>query len=579
MGGILSAEVCLLAPYNQNDPRTFIHRILGTINFDTPFLGMHPGIIASGVGSLFRPGESSPEMGPQHLNESSNALLPVASDAHNLGSSPGNSSMLQQVNGNPPGSEYFPPGTQSSTSIEPSRPSSVTSPLATPVNDPNFNPHYTNDIVLPVRKGWDSALHFMMKHSDSLAKATKNYVTSHLEFGGTMADFKGLKRRYTQIRALEDINDMSTLPPHPYRPSRRVRFVNFYTASTGRPKKPRDPSLTREDREAPDDGRALGKDLREMSLATKSSAGRSRSRSPRISVENPAGDVVQEIQPDDAESLIWHDARDTSPAPSSSPQMELIDPSPKADEGRAAEGIGKSSDDAISSARDPSPSRLSHMSSFYASLNLPPIPSEPLPPELFDPEQYADKDIRKIAEKEHASRVKAYTRAVKDRKKAIADRQKMIEKWEKSMRKEQEKAMKKEKRTLDKEERDRAKCQVAEERAPPSPASPSSRPRGRRRDDDAYASSGAEEAPKGSMERTKVKKDRKFCVLPRKGPNGERDPTWVRVFIEGVDEVGAHCGLFVSSRPHYAKLVDDVGKRIVEWVERDRRVRELRERG
>jgi hypothetical protein len=35
--------------------------------------------------------------------------------------------------------------------------------------------------------------------------------------------------------------------------------------------------------------------------------------------------------------------------------------------------------------------------------------------------------------------------------------------------------------------------------------------------------------------------------------------------MEGYDEVGAHCGLFVPG-PHYEKLVGDVGMTIVEWV-------------
>ena len=37
--------------------------------------------------------------------------------------------------------------------------------------------------------------------------------------------------------------------------------------------------------------------------------------------------------------------------------------------------------------------------------------------------------------------------------------------------------------------------------------------------------------------------------------------------MEGVDEVGAHRGLFFSNKPHYEKLVSDVGAKIQEWVE------------
>src|ERR1700712_4588051 len=55
MGGILSAEVALQAPNSPATGKPFRHRILGTISFDTPFLGMHPGVVVSGIGSLFRP--------------------------------------------------------------------------------------------------------------------------------------------------------------------------------------------------------------------------------------------------------------------------------------------------------------------------------------------------------------------------------------------------------------------------------------------------------------------------------------------------------------------------------------------
>ncbi|KAL8696924.1 MAG: hypothetical protein Q9224_002546, partial [Gallowayella concinna] len=69
------------------------------------------------------------------------------------------------------------------------------------------------------------AIYFINKHSDGLTKATKSYLTSHIEFGSCLADYKGLIERHSRIRALED------------NPRSRVRFVNYYTASTGRPKK------------------------------------------------------------------------------------------------------------------------------------------------------------------------------------------------------------------------------------------------------------------------------------------------------------------------------------------------------
>lgn len=54
---------------------------------------------------------------------------------------------------------------------------------------------------------------------------------------------------------------------------------------------------------------------------------------------------------------------------------------------------------------------------------------------------------------------------------------------------------------------------------------------------------------------------RTFCLLPPKA-----DPTWVRIFMEGTDEVGAHCSLFVDDAPHYEKLVLHMGEEIAEWI-------------
>jgi len=78
----------------------------------------------------------------------------------------------------------------------------------------------------------------------------------------------------------------------------------------------------------------------------------------------------------------------------------------------------------------------------------------------------------------------------------------------------------------------------------------------------------------------KKKKDKKFCMLPPK-IDGKRDSCWVRVYMEGVDEVGAHCGLFFIG-PQYETLVGDVGARIEDWVreaESARVVRELEAKG
>jgi hypothetical protein len=69
---------------------------------------------------------------------------------------------------------------------------------------------------------------------------------------------------------------------------------------------------------------------------------------------------------------------------------------------------------------------------------------------------------------------------------------------------------------------------------------------------------------------------KKFCMLPPKDAHGNPDPTWIRVFMQGVDEVTAHTTLFFMSET-YERLVGDVAARIEEWVRENDSVRLARE--
>ena len=181
MGGLLAADVAL-----AREPVTQLlrHRLLGTISFDTPFLGMHPGVVWSGLSSVFRPQPTPPKT--------------------------------------PQSSTVSHPDTFAQTSL----------------SDPHFNPPFANDTHLPVRTAWDNTMHFVNKHSKNLHQATKQLVSAHVEFGSALADGKALKTRYAKIRALDNeagpervkALDGMACP-------KRTRFVNYYTASAGRAKK------------------------------------------------------------------------------------------------------------------------------------------------------------------------------------------------------------------------------------------------------------------------------------------------------------------------------------------------------
>ena len=533
MGGILSAEVVLLPPYSPKDKDPLRHRILGTINFDSPFLGMHPGVIASGIGSLFRPAPKSPELKAQ------NQVLEMATVATNPNEV---LSWRMQEGSQPPSSSgYFPPNTVSDFGsdggISASRTQSSSPALSPSINDPNYNPPFPNDIRIPTRTGWNNALHFINKHSDGLTKATKSYVTSHLEFGGAMADYNGLRARYAKLRALEDVRERSESPQS----LRRVRFVNYYTASTGRPKKELSP--VRKASQQP-----IQQSMHEMRLSSIQS--RSPSRSPRISLEEyQDGAIVpkQLLDPND-------DSAQDAYLSDTSRSIAEMDPQPVTDdEDQEYADSHKSMTKTEISSTVALPSRSSTSETTGTPLvrltpvktfSFPPLPPQPTAPDPIDPSLYSDKDTRKIAQNDYSRQLKAYQRAVKDRDKAIKDRRKLAEKREKAAKAAREKVEKNDEKERIKEEKV-AMAKLQKKSISQSEA----------------ASETA--LPKSNM-LEKPKRDKKFCMLPPK-VDGKRDVCWVRVFMKDVDEVGAHCGLFVVG-PQYQWLVLNVGERIEEWV-------------
>ncbi len=564
MGGLLSAEVALLEG----------HRILGTINFDTPFLGMHPGVIASGLGSLFRPAPDSPAPKSAETRAGSQDVTRTST----------NDGIQSSAS-----SSYFDSEATGSTLMPTESSLTTTLPLSTaldlPTKDPNFDPPFVNDVRLPQRTGWSNAWHFLNKHSDDLRKATQSYVKSHLEFGGAMADYNGLKNRYGKIRALEDV-----------KPPKRTRFVNYYTASTGRPKKPKEPSPLASTSHLDGDSAQMALQNHETNLDALD--GHSSDLSPRVSIERPNDEDIAEEDAQDRDKAFLtasEGVTDDEDATSDASQaMDHLHPGPVADGDREElddhnkPALLKSSNS--NAASESTPSKAPSIASTKpppsrAAPSLPPIPTAPEEPAHFDLTLYADKDTRKLAEKEHSRQIKAYKQAVKDRDKAIADRRKLVEKREKNAAKEREKVekaeekerIKAEQRGMEKGERDRAKAEREEQKKSEKERLKAEKERMKAESDKLKTASSPESDPRAGSEdkagaekkEGKPKRDKKFCMLPSK-ENGRIDDCWVRVFMPGVDEVGAHCGLFFVDGERYQWFVNDVAGRIEDWVEERR---------
>ena len=555
MGGLLIAEVALMRPAAPAS-RPLKHRLLGTINFDVPFLGMHPGVVKSGLGSIFKPAEDPADKW--------SAVQSGVDDARSATSPVGRNDTLWT----------------------PDQP------------DPNFNPSFQNDVVLPMRKGWQNTLHFIKKHSDNLGKATTQLVTSHLEFGGAMANYPELKARYGKIRALEEESEnvrKSTLKAESVPP--RVRFVNYYTASTGRIKKPKPHSPSRllspssnHSRTSLSPEEAQRGRSRDGHVAATDSA--SRSASPRISLEEHSdeGVVKKEVEMPSSGEEDWDDAAET---------LAIGDPQEQT--------------------RDVTGEILSPTASLATTASLPPVPDLPRPPPPLNVSYIQDVATQKLVEKEHARALKAYEKAVRDREKVIQARAKLEQKKERRAQSDAQKTAKAAERAAKLQARNQVsqappaeltqsqkehmrleaerirmeaesrrmrgepspenhkqevqdetqQTQPSTDAAPTAPLQPPSSPA---RTPPLQSPSSLSPSPSrssqlqdASTQPKKQLKDRKFCTLPPKDSAGQRDPLWVRVFMENVDEVGAHCGLFFVDE-RYERLVGEVGGRVEGWV-------------
>ncbi|KAF1999731.1 hypothetical protein P154DRAFT_436286 [Amniculicola lignicola CBS 123094] len=535
MGGLLAADIALL----------FRHRIVGVINFDVPFLGMHPGIVKAGLGSIFKPW-------PEPQDQSFDSTAPV----------------------------------------EGKRPSRINTLFNPKPSDPNFNPNFYNDVHLPVRKGWENTLHFINKHSNGLVQASKGLVKSHFEFGSQMADYRTLKQRYAKIRALEEDDEKTRRSANPETADPpRIRFVNYYTASTGRPKKPKSPKSPGTPT-SPTPSRPSSRAMEHGNVASQASGS-------HVVVPQLLEPPVSESYASDSQSA--SDTEYDGPLKEVSPRISV-------DERRDDEIVPVTPQEPPSAT-----SPVDRLASQTLSLDdsagpyLPEVPPIPQEPPFVDLALYPEKHARKAAEKEHSQALKEYRRAVKARNAIINKRSDLEEKWEKQKRKEALKPATEHKQDehahqVGHIEQDLGAMQLGTQGHIQQPSNngpygnydfsesnimaqphPDDRPSlvssTAPSQSSSYADStttlttvdtGASDAP------PKEKKLKKFCMLPPKDANGNKDPAWVRVFMEGIDEVTAHTSLFFVSDA-YELLVGDVGARIEEWMREAESVRVVRE--
>ncbi|KAM0813554.1 putative DUF676 domain-containing protein [Seiridium cardinale] len=429
MGGLLAAEVALMASpptRDRHDVRFFQHRILGTVNLDAPLLGLHPGIVTSGLASLFRKKTEPPKSfeDPDRGDNNTSSRVP--------GLPAGQS---------PPAYPMFAPP-----------------PRAT--MDPNFDPAFPNDVRMKERGWWKNVVHFVTKHnSEGLMDAATNHFVSHMDFGSCLLDFNGLKQRYETLRRLEDIDDVQH-HGMPHVPD-RVRFVQYYTVCHGYPKKPKTPKPKEdtEKKEAPD-----------YMLA--GSKNRSEPSTPRISIEDHGEAVARRDKDQQLSTIDKDDALiEQQPSNVSSDSTSTVSSQPDSDHFHTPGAsrpttpiLGESSSNQdVSSSAAPAaieshadiieettlgvanPQKKAQSGRFKELLpeaptfnieealqefekKLPALPEEPQKPEEVKSYDGSSKEIRKYVEKETKRRNKDYEKAMKSWRAAAESRKKAIKK-------------------------------------------------------------------------------------------------------------------------------------------------------
>lgn len=536
LGGVLIAEVALLRPNpGANTSNLLRHRLLGTVSFEAPFLGLHPAVVKSGLKSLFGKYEE-PEPA---------ANVPAQEDA-----------------------------------------------LASMVVDPNFNPAYKNDSRLPQpRDLFKDILHFVGKNTNDIIHESKAAIRTHWQYQRTIVtDIQGMRDRYTKIRALEeeDERDRSVAVNGRF-PVPRVRFVNYYNACTS-PERKKSPSQSR----AVSPDRSGSTSMHSNERGRPRSRGRSaqaedtkqdttpigilpspeptpmQAISPRIFLEEHLDDKVIQKQPENAEKLPQDDESSSTSnasvgsqimeAPPFDPNLPPIPPIPE-------------EPPYVDPSQYPEKDRLKLAQKEYArALKAYKQAVKDRNSAIKDRQKYEEKR-RKSAKKEGKLKQKATLKA-SDAEKSEA---KSVEELAAAQTSLSASSMASQSSIApsDTEDEDaptiapsdngnvygshsftsRSENRALYNHASPSPSASQSTQLPTR--------STANLSPSAQV--PKKIKTKKFCILPSK-VNGQPDQAWIRILMENTNPPAAHSDIFVPTTKTYEQLIGDVASRIEGWV-------------
>ncbi|KAG7445324.1 uncharacterized protein BT62DRAFT_897963 [Guyanagaster necrorhizus] len=194
MGGLLAAEA---ATHISNNPDGYRpHRIVGMVAFDTPYLGMHPHVVITGIASLFTD-DSKDKKTERQMNEHPDVQIVdsnVTDEWETFRKNIGGMSLSPYINQSLHSSTGCIGRTSSSSLLlfpshsSSSPPSRSPSPSLIDQTMNFLNSHADDPLVRWARK-----------HSDEPFTASKRWLVEHFQFGSCMFDPAGLKARYTAL--------------------------------------------------------------------------------------------------------------------------------------------------------------------------------------------------------------------------------------------------------------------------------------------------------------------------------------------------------------------------------------------
>ncbi|KAJ7595013.1 hypothetical protein C8J56DRAFT_1123754, partial [Mycena floridula] len=171
MGGLLAAEAAT--------SKSGAGRIVGMVAFDTPFLGMHPHVVLSGIASLFAKQETKDSEAPTESEMNDHPQVTIVNEKVVTDDW---ESFKQNLDTRPSLNSHSSSQLSAAPSRSPSPPGFLNRSIA-------FLTEHSNDPMV----------RWFKKHSDEPLSAGKRWVVEHFQFGICMFDPKGLSDRYGQL--------------------------------------------------------------------------------------------------------------------------------------------------------------------------------------------------------------------------------------------------------------------------------------------------------------------------------------------------------------------------------------------